>query len=72
MCQLFAFGWTSFRFGFRLALCFGFVSGLLAVFSLSVEVVLVLCVLVAAAVEFAAEPEFELAPVLEPAALSFL
>lgn len=49
-----------------------FVSGLLAVFSLSVEVVLVLCVLVAAAVEFAEEPEFELAPVLEPAALSFL
>ncbi len=49
-----------------------FVSGLLAVFSLPVEVVLVLSVLAAAAVEFAEEPEFELAPVLEPVALSFL
>lgn len=49
-----------------------FVSGLLAVFSLPVEVVLVLSVLVVVVVEFAEEPEFELAPVLEPVALSFL
>ena len=49
-----------------------FVSGLLAVFSLPVEDVLVLSVLVVVAVEFAEEAEFELAPVLEPVALSFL